>query len=235
MPAWYIPLRGRVRLAVFALSVSALVCGASIGFGLAELQVIDRIQAGEPVSDADLTAIDDRNIKLSMVAIGAWIFAAIAFIRWLYAASQNIDVVAPAERRYAHGWAIGAWFVPILNLWRPKQIVNDVWRAGGRGVEDREPGWLLLSWWGLWLLCDVAIRIAGGSYNAAETPEEWRTGTMIYLVGDALSLIAAFLAIAVVRSASERLDGRAAAKAEEPPEPPADEPVEPPVPAGATS
>jgi hypothetical protein len=235
MPASYIPLGGRVRLAVLALSFAALLAAAAIGFGLAELNVIDRIQAGEPVSDADLTAIDDRNLGMAIVGFAVWIFAAAAFIRWLHAAYFNVDVVAAAERRYGHGWAIGSWFVPILNFWRPKQIVNDIWRAGGRDVQDAQPGWLLLSWWGLWLFCDVVLRIAGGRYGGADTPEEWRTGTIIFLVGDGLSLIAAFLAIAVVRSSTDRLDGRAAAKAAPPPEPPADEPAEPPVPAGATS
>ena len=133
-----------------------------------------------------------------------------------------MDVVAAAERRYTHGWAIGAWFVPILNLWRPKQVINDVWRAGGRDAGDAEPGWLLLSWWLLWMFADVALRIAGSRYGAAETPEEWRTGTITFLVGDVMSLIAAFLAVVIVRRTTDRLDGRAAAKAAAPPAPEGD-------------
>ena len=233
MPASYIPLGGRVRLATIALGVMAVLCAVSIGFGFAEQRTIDRLLAGATVSDAELTAIDDRNLALLPLNIVVWIFAAFAFIRWLRAAYFNVDVVAPVERRYGHGWAIGAWFVPFLNLWRPKQIVNDVWRAGGRDVEHAQPGWLLLSWWALWIFADVVLRIAGNSYAQADTPEEWRTGNIIYLVGDALSLVTAFLAVAVVRFATERLDGRAAEKAAAPPEPPAGDALRLEVPAGA--
>jgi hypothetical protein len=235
MPASYIPLGGRVRLATIALGFMAVLCAANIGFGLAELRTVDHVLTGDPVSNADLVAIDNRNRAMLPISIVIWILTAVAFIRWLRAAYSNVDVVAAAERRYARGWATGGWFVPILNLWRPKQVVNDVWRAGGRDVEDAEPGWLLLSWWLLWLLADVVLRVAGGSYNAAETPEEWRTGTIIFLIGDVMSLIAAFLAVVVVRHATDRLDGRAAAKVATPPEPPAGDAVEPAVPAGSSS
>ena len=52
------------------------------------------------------------------------------FIRWLSRAYKNLDVAAPGFRRYGHGWAIGSWFVPFLNLWRPKEIINDIHRGG---------------------------------------------------------------------------------------------------------
>ena len=37
--------------------------------------------------------------------------------------------------RYGNGWAIGAWFVPILSLVRPKQMANEIWRGSERGVD----------------------------------------------------------------------------------------------------
>ena len=44
----------------------------------------------------------------------------IVFIRWLRAAYRNLDLLAPGVRRYGHGSAIGAWFVPFLNLLAPE-------------------------------------------------------------------------------------------------------------------
>jgi Domain of unknown function (DUF4328) len=170
MPASYIPLRGCVLVATVALGLMAVLCAAPIGFGLAELRIADRILAVEPVSDAELMAIDDRNAVMRWVSLAIWIIAAIAFIRWLHPAYYNVGVVAAAERRYEHGWAIGGWFVPILNLWRPKQVINDVWRAGGRDAQDAQPGWLLLSWWALWTVAGVVLRIAGRSYGAPRRP-----------------------------------------------------------------
>ena len=108
--------------------------------------------------------------------LAALIAGAIAFIRWLHAAYRNVDVVEPSERRYGHGWAIGSWFVPILSLWRPKQIVNDVWRAGSpRIAADASPAALLLVWW---LAFVISNFIANGAIRAAldgDTPEQLRS------------------------------------------------------------
>jgi Domain of unknown function (DUF4328) len=32
--------------------------------------------------------------------------------------------------RLSPGWAIGAWFVPVINFWFPFRIMVDIWRAG---------------------------------------------------------------------------------------------------------
>ena len=59
--------------------------------------------------------------------------------------------------RYGNGWAIGAWFIPIFAMIRPKQIANDIWRGSERGVEVSTQ-WRLVEvpglvhwWWGLFL------------------------------------------------------------------------------------
>jgi hypothetical protein len=54
----------------------------------------------------------------------------VLFIRWTRQGYRNADIVAPGVRRFGHGWAIGAWFTPFLAVWRPKQIVNDIYAAG---------------------------------------------------------------------------------------------------------
>jgi hypothetical protein len=74
-----------------------------------------------------------------------------------------------------------------MNLFRPKQMVNDIWRAGGRDASDAQPGWLLLGWWTLWLLSSFILNFAGRSYMNGDTAEELRTGTILYSIGDAMA------------------------------------------------
>lgn len=44
-----------------------------------------------------------------------------AFLVWFWLAYRNLDAL-DLRRRYGTGWAIGGWFVPFLNLARPKQV-----------------------------------------------------------------------------------------------------------------
>ncbi|HEX5620680.1 MAG TPA: DUF4328 domain-containing protein [Solirubrobacteraceae bacterium] len=219
MPDAYISLDGRRRAVTIVFGAIVAISVAAVISDILYVGLVDRLLAGEDVSEAEAIAGDDRQSMMAVFQFGAWIAGAIVFIRWLHGAYKNVDVVARPERRYGHGWAIGAWFVPILNLWRPKQIVNDVWRAGGRDSQDAEPGWLLLIWWTAYIVSSFAWRFADNIYEG-EALDDLRNGTIAIMVSDGIDVIGAILAILIVRAATDRLDGRAAAKMAPPPQGP---------------
>jgi hypothetical protein len=231
MPESYIPLRGRVQAVTVVFVITAVVCAVAVVSDYLEWQLMDRIIAGEQVTDAEATSNDNRQGTIGLVQLALIVAGAVFFIRWMYAAYRNLDVVAPAERRYSAGWAIGSWFVPIMNLFRPKQMINDIWRAGGRDTSDAQPGFLLLGWWLLWLLSSFIVNFAARSYINADTAEQAKTGSILYFISDAMAVVCAILAILVVRKGTDRLDAKAAAPTP-PPAPEADF-VTPERPAGA--
>ena len=53
----------------------------------------------------------------------------IMFIIWFRRAYQNLVAWGTEGLRFGAGWTVGGWLVPFLNLVRPKQIMNDLWRA----------------------------------------------------------------------------------------------------------
>jgi hypothetical protein len=215
MPEPYVSLDGRRQAVTIVFAGIALVSVAAVIVDVLDLAILDRLIAGEDVTDAQLSADDTRMSLAGLLQFAAYIAGAVVFIRWLHRAYLNVDSVAPQERRYGHGWAIGGWFVPILALWRPKQVINDVWRAGG----SDGPGALLWFWWAVFLVSGWAGNIALRSLLHDDTPEELRSGTIAYMVSDGLDIAGAILAVFVVRAASDRLDGRAAAAAAPPPAP----------------
>lgn len=166
MPESYAPLDARRQAVTIVFAGIALVSIAAVIVDVLDLAILDRLIAGEDVTDAELNADDARMRLVGLLQFAAYIAGAVVFIRWLHRAYRNVDSVAPQERRYGHGWAIGAWFVPILSLWRPKQVVNDVWRAGG----GDGPGALLWFWWAVFLVSGWAGNIALRSFLNDDTP-----------------------------------------------------------------
>ena len=80
----------------------------------------------------------------------------VALAVWTSRAYRNLFALSVTDLRFTPGWGAGAWFVPFLNLVRPKQIVDDMWRppmaspSGGRGaarpsMRASTPGGR--SWW----------------------------------------------------------------------------------------
>jgi hypothetical protein len=127
-----------------------------VGAGVSAWGVLSwsRISGGP----ADLVLAPDKAqafLLLARAPLSA--LTAIAFIGWLWVATANVRN-AGARVRHAPGWALGSWLVPILNLWRPKQMVDDVWRASMPGVPPgidlrfvRKPV-VVTAWWAAYLI-----------------------------------------------------------------------------------
>jgi hypothetical protein len=180
----------------------------AVGSSLLEVQLLDRIDAGENVTDAQLDANDTRQMMIGLGQGALGLACIITFILWLHRAYENMDALAPPHRRFGTGWAIGAWFVPFLNLWRPKQIINDVWDSGvpaGKGP----PFWLML-WWIGWLISNVLGRIAFPELGADATLAEMRTDSVNYMISDGFDVAVLALAILTLRVLTKRQEAKAA-------------------------
>jgi Domain of unknown function (DUF4328) len=154
----------------------------AVVFDVLECRLLDRFESGGDVTNADVTASDDRQAAISLLQLGVYILAAISFIVGFHRAYKRTADLG-ADTRYGAGWAIGAWFVPILSLWRPKQVANDIWRGSDpdapTGPEtacgDRPVSPLLAVWWGAFLVTNWAgvavynVRGEAGTVAARKT------------------------------------------------------------------
>lgn len=212
------PLRRRARWTVGLLAAGIVADAVGLWSGLREQSLLADLGAGRPVSFEEVDASDRRQAVVGVVQAGLFTLVAAAFLTWFYRAYRNLDALSERQR-WGPGWSVGAWFVPILNLWRPKQLVNDVWR--GSSGSDRVPVWIAI-WWGVWLaagfLYNGSFRL---SVRAEELPELVTAGR-VTMAADAASIAAALLAVALVLLITTAQEARAAAAGlvlEEPPTP----------------
>ena len=83
------------------------------------------LDQGLYVSEEDLTLNDLREFGIGIAAIIIQVFSIVTFIRWFRRAYFNTHSRA-LNPAYEEGWAAGSWFVPILNLFRPYQIMKEI-------------------------------------------------------------------------------------------------------------
>ena len=177
--------------------------------GVFELRLANRAVAGENIAPSVLSASDTRQMFMGWVQWTLWVAGAIAFIMWLYRAYQNVDATDPGRRRYGHGWAIGSWFVPILNLWRPEA---DRQRCLARRAEPRGPG----------LPADRVVAAvarqrlrrvlrAAASTTTPARPRSGRPGSSATSSRTATGAVAALLAVLVAIKLTRNLNARAQA------------------------
>lgn len=178
-----------------------------------------------PGTLTDVEEVEAAMIGLSvLISLIACVVAGF-FIAWLYRAYTNLRKTSVAGLRFAPGWAIGAWFIPVFWWIRPKQMIDDVWRAGERGAEVRDDSWrrrpvspLLHWWWALWVvagLLGVAAAVAGFDpdsfdigtvLNERNYYENQQRSATVAAPGSICLAIAAILACLVIRRITDRDD-----------------------------
>jgi hypothetical protein len=198
----YEPLRKPALWAVVALAATAVLDVVAVAADWDRYQLLGKIASGKPVTLSEANASDDLNAVIGFVQFGLFVLTAIVFIRWFRRAYRNVEPLG-GNPRFNEGWAVGAWFVPVLNLWRPKQIANDIWRESGPEPSDDVPS-LLAFWWGLFLLSSWVGQVAARLGFGGDSADELRGATAAFLAGDAVDVVAAVLAIVVVRRLTAR-------------------------------
>ena len=121
----------------------------------------------------------------------------LCFFIWTYRLDKNLRALGASGLEYRPGWAVGYFFVPIMNLYRPYQAFCEIWQASDPSPEAqtqvgrrsiRVPA-LLGFWWGFWLLYGVVNGLAAQD----------KTTLNADAAGLPFRFIAALLAIFVVR------------------------------------
>lgn len=128
---------------------------------------------------------------------------AVVFIIWFHRVRVNGEIMRPDAFVQKRGWAIGAWFIPIGNLFLPFQIAKQTWTAstqlGPDGSFREVSAAPLNAWWALWASSLVLDRVFSLMYKGADTPEALRDASAVGMVTDLVTVAAAVLAIVFVR------------------------------------
>ena len=193
-----------------ALALNAVLSVIAFAEDRSYHNIIQRAMAGDLVSLSQAQSADDRVHAIAWAAIALYVVTGLLFIVWFNEAYKNVSRLGVSGARWSAGWSVGAWFVPFLNLVRPKQILNDIWRGSdprlpaGSSLSWDNPPWLYQVWWGLWILAWVVDRVTYASLGNADTLSALSSAAYKMMLSDIVDLIGAGFAIAVVYSLTSR-------------------------------
>lgn len=177
---------GRTIVYVVCALLAAEVAGQCI---LTLGQCLEAFVLGHPIDDPS----EDFSSPLAIATAAALglgglgqlvtlLLCAAAFCFWFYRAAKNAEHFAHgAFVEHGAGWAVGGFFVPILNLVRPYQMARQIERLSGSTVESPIIGF----WWGAF----VANNILGNI--------EFRVSDI-----DVLAVLSVFSAIVTIAGAA---------------------------------
>ena len=198
----------RANWTFLTLGVFGIISLLSMSFTIAEIDLLMRIERGAFVSEDTLAGSDDRQLNVGVLRLLAFVATVVAFCFWIHRASENLVGLGIDSQRFSPGWSVGWWFVPIAMLFRPYQVMKEIWSASypssvGRGEaawQDAPVSPLLGWWWLAWLVGGVVEYSAYRMFTLDEgaTITQFIRGDWLLVAGDGLTLLATVLLFVLV-------------------------------------
>lgn len=94
-----------------------------------------------------LTTYDALASLVPIAMIAAWIFAT----QWLNHLYQVATQTNPAAMRLKRPWIFWGWIVPVVSLWFPKLLIEDLLKFRNSQQSNELVGRETLTWWLTWV------------------------------------------------------------------------------------
>lgn len=172
---------------------------AYIGVSLLDVVTVFGELTGVIDTDAaDLSALSSLGALVYVLFVIAMVGSMVIVGMWIYRAHANLRAAGIAGLEFRPGWAVGWYFIPFANFFKPFQAMRELWahsliQHDGYG---READPQLKAWWGAWIVGNIASNIAVRLQAGGE--QGVTVGYALDIVSTAVLAVAAWLLIQIV-------------------------------------
>jgi hypothetical protein len=218
----WVPVR-RLRnlgVAVIVLLGVQIVCfGIGIAAHVRRINLVDDIFAGRTPSQRTWNSTNLLADTFTTIGFILFVACAIVWLIWQHRGQANARTLTGNRTKFTPGWAVGWWFIPLANLFMPFLTMLDLARTSVGRERWRTQGFSVLIplWWIAWLgFVFTGLGLSGGgvSYSAM------RNDDRLAIVSASIGIVAAALALWIVRAVTDRQDAEALERPQPVPPPP---------------
>jgi hypothetical protein len=192
---------------IWIVLVFDMACGIS---GYMEYNLYQAMAHGVEVPEDVMDANDMRDSVICIFATIAYIISVVTFLKWFRRAYHNLHQTLDHRLAHREGWAVGSWFVPIINLYRPYLIMKELYQKTkewltNKGMEQNltthSVGW----WWALWILSGVIDYICFklAMMIETETIDEAITHNVMYMISCVMMIPLALITVKIIKDYSK--------------------------------
>lgn len=172
-----------------------------IASGYGQIDLLERM-GRESVSDREIANNDALVGFFAFGSLAVFLLTAIFWLIWLYRAYRALTETGSQATDRSPAWAVGCWFIPLLNLLYPFRITRELWhRSANQNADSTVPADsppLVAAWWLVYLVGGVVGRIA--AKESGETLEALISATRWTMLSSLVTLVSAVLAFLLVRT-----------------------------------
>ena len=167
---------------------------------------------------SEFASAGDRASWFMLALFALLLSLAFGFSLFTHRASRNLLPLKAEGQRFSPEWAVGCFYIPVINLFRPFQVFIELFAGSGpyRPGDDPQgwkrsmpPGIGIVAFWWMSLLATVGLNpVVFGIVLGDETVAEARSAALAHAWIDAWLMVPAVLAVLVVHALHRRQEAR---------------------------
>ena len=198
----------RAKNAITLIWIVLAVEIISLISGYFQYDLLQTVANGGEILTETATANDTREQMIGIIYLIVYVISAVTFIQWFRRAYFNLHQKV-AYLAHTEGWAAGGWFVPIVSLYRPFQIMKELYQETkellikkGINVNSNFTTSSLGWWWTLWIINTIIGQFVFRYSMKAESIDEVTISTVASVIGNIAGIPLALITVKVIKDYS---------------------------------
>ena len=200
--------RVKTLLIVFWVLIVIIIIG--IFTGLNELQILQKAQIGDYVTEETAKTSDLLQLIVGLSQFSVYIVSIVVFLNWFRRAYGNLHRLGVNNLQHKETMAVWAWFIPIIWFFRPVQIMKEIWTETQEKIRKFDSSYVIKSggfiiglWWTLYIVSNFLGRYVLKAAFKQDTIEQIIESSKASMISDILSIPEALVVILIVYKLSK--------------------------------
>lgn len=208
------------------LARSVMICFAfcilidlvAVILSYSQITLLSKALTNQTIYEGDATADETQQQIIVILQFAAYLITGVLFLTWIYRTHRNLPALGIPGPRYSPAWAVGWFFVPIFGLFRPYEVMQELYKGCNPdvGISDEflrqySPTVKLYSsktaliglWWGFWLASIFLTRISDQTHVLSGLGG-LIIGNWLSIISDGFGIVAAVCVILIVKEIDAR-------------------------------
>lgn len=200
------------KLAKYTITIIAVIIFIHIARLISLIMQYRLLYSTNEGTKLTMEMVYNNNIREVSIVIGYLFFfllSAVFFLFWFKRAYDNLHKRI-LKCDFASGWAIGSWFVPIISLYRPYNIMKELVKKNNLIIQHRDKNLSLNTktfyiglWWICWIIANTIRRNSIGISSEADAFDINIFFTIFDIILEGLGIVLAIFTILMIKRFSE--------------------------------
>ncbi len=162
---------------------------------------------GETNTEEEIGLNNMREMIISLVHAVVYVGSIITFIKWFRRAYFNLGQLNK-NLSTTDGWVAGAWFIPVYSLFRPYQLMKEMFVETNEILKTRVEGYTsqpiksIGVWWTFWVLFNLLGNIVSQMGARAVSVEAMQAVSKCTIILGFFAIPLALITVRVIREYS---------------------------------